>query len=302
MFLIKLDCFVFFSFYRFFLIGIIFFGQSFCFAFSPNLTNVNPVNINSERESRAYLCEIKNLIPNYIWQTYKTKTLPQLARKCQKTWLKNSTFKYHLFDDMDIELYILNNWDPLYLSFFHSLPLGVMKADLWRYMIIATEGGVYSDIDSKCLTSLKKWSISVCSTDKHILVLGLENDSDFCQWTFAATKNHPAMHFVCQFLLQNWMKNGINISDPHFVHATTGPSIWTSALKHYLSIDPSFCAGDIFNQYTNDSAFRNLVNDKGIWILSKDIFSGTWSCNLYGSQIFNDGYVKWIDERDGLIK
>lgn len=87
-------------------------------------------------------------IPRKIWQTYKTSKLPKQAKAAQKTWLSASQFDYLFFNDNDIECYILENWDSNTYDFFKALPLGVMKADLWRYLIICTEGRVYSDIDS----------------------------------------------------------------------------------------------------------------------------------------------------------
>lgn len=284
------------------------FGLIFGFFFHPNVFLAstpetmfyNQSSVDDVSGDESLFRKVFEIVPRNIWQTYKTTKLPVAAKKCQKTWLKNSSFTYRFCDDLEIERYIADNWDPAFLLFFKSLPLGVMKADLWRYMVVATEGGVYSDIDSQCISLLDKWSFPDCSNPEHVLILGLENDIDFCQWTFAATKNHPALIYVCHFLFENWKKNGIDISNPHFVHATTGPAIWTLALKSFLGVDSNLKSIQIYDQYVQDISFRKYINSKGVWLFPQKTFNGEWSCNLYGSQNFSNGYVKWISEKNNL--
>lgn len=239
-------------------------------------------------------------IPKLIWQTYLTKNLPKPAKAAQKTWLQlNPDYNYALWDDQDLELYIQTNWDPLTFSFFKALPLGVMKADLWRYLIIAMEGGVYSDIDSICCKPIRDWGFEIDKDIANVMLLGLENDGCFCQWTIAATPNHPAMHYVATFLVNNWLERGIDVSYPHFVHATTGPSIWTNALFNYLKVE-GISPGDMYKKYEADASFKEYVNSLGVWLYPKSFYEGDASRNLYGSQFFGDGYVQWIREKDKL--
>lgn len=235
-------------------------------------------------------------IPQKIWQTYKTKDLPAPARAAQLSWLrKNPRYKYALFDDQDIEEYIREKWDADTLAFYLALPLGVMKADLWRYLILATEGGIYSDIDSLCCQSIKRWVENVPEKADNILLLGLENNAHFCQWTIVATKAHPAMQYVCRFLVETWKIRGIDLRNPHFVHKTTGPAIWTAALLSYIGETDS-TPGDVYQRYLTDNLFRQNLHNLGIFLFAKDFYNGFASRNLYGSQNFDDGYVHWIDE------
>lgn len=251
-------------------------------------------------------CQATSHIPKMIWQTYKTKSLPKDAKKLQKTWLsRNPDYAYSLWDDADIARYIHKNWNHDTECFFYALPLGVMKADLWRYLILATEGGVYSDVDSKCCSSIDSWASDVTKNSKHVLLVGLENDTHFCQWTIAATAQHPAMKHVCEFLVDNWKIKGIDTQDPNFVHATTGPGVWTDALIDYLRISlqdapPGKAARYVYDLYTQDSSFRKHINKKGVYLFPREFYAGQASKNLYGSRNFGDGYARWIDERDAL--
>jgi len=240
----------------------------------------------------------ESYVTPYIWQTYKTKKLPQQAEAARETWIsKNPGWKCEIYDDTDIERYIKSYWSAKMYKFFKALPIGVMKADLWRYLILKTHGGVYSDIDSECLKPISEWEEQQKFNTKDILLIGLENDEHLCQWTIYSTKEHPVMKYVCDYILNNYEKNGINTKDKNFVHKTTGPAIWTAAITEYLEYKGlakgSAKSGEIFKDYKKNPG---KFHEYGIYLLSKDYYEKIYSKNLYGSQNFGDGYVKWIDQ------
>jgi len=261
----------------------IFFVVIFCFQLS---FAQNPINTD---------------IPKILWQTYKTKTLPPQAEDARSSWVcKNPEFEFQLYDDSDIENFIRNNFDPSYLEFYHQLPLGVMKADLWRYLIILKEGGYYTDIDTQCYRSILKWPIKIRPEDfpNGVLLVSIE-PADlpfFCQWTFAATKNHPALAHVCSYIVENFKKNGINTSNPHFVHGTTGPSIWTQALLDYLGLPTDLHPKELLFRYLKDPIFKDCIHQKGLIPLPSKFFNGYASSNLYGGDTFDDDYIGWKKE------
>lgn len=239
-------------------------------------------------------------IPRKIWQTYKSKQLPYPARQCQLTWLqKNPNYEYHFFDDEDIEKYIRNQWDDRTLTFFKALPVGAMKADLWRYLIVTTEGGVYSDIDSVCCKPINSWTTKVPKHDNHVLILGMEKWDCFCQWTIAATRQHPAMQYVCEYVINHYFNHGIDLNRERFVIFTTGPGIWSEALSSYMGL-ANLSAPEIYDRYLLDPGFRNRINKLGIWIEPVSYYDGKCSQNLSGSSTFGDGYISWITEQDRL--
>lgn len=239
------------------------------------------------------------IIPGYIWQTYKTKQLPNTAAHMREMWrTKNPEWNLQLYDDEDIDSYIKTTWDKDMYEFYIHLPLGVMKADLWRYLILTTHGGVYTDIDSTCIVPINEWFKDFHGPDALVISPEKDGEQHFCQWTMYCTKEHPAMRFITKFILQNYIDNGINTSNEHFVHETTGPSIWTKAIKAYLNKNDK-TAQQLFEEYeTNKSPFQ----ERGIYILSSKHFQGIYSENVYGSLFFGDGYVKWTDQRDALVK
>lgn len=224
-------------------------------------------------------------IPLKIWQTYKSQALPISAIEAQKTWIGfNPEFSYFLYDDADIESYIQQKWPSDFLDFFHALPIGAMKADLWRYLILTSEGGVYSDIDSICMLPIREWPLRGHTAGPHVLLIDLDaNQKLFCQWTFAATPRHPAMQDVCKYVLKQWKKKGIPLNKDGTINvlAATGPVIFSAAIKSYINEPRDMAASKIVKRYTHDKEYRKRLNRLGIFFTRKGFFDGVGAKNLF---------------------
>ncbi len=228
---------------------------------------------------------LSSKIPPSIWQTYKTTALPLSGLEARHTWMSlNPEFSCFLWEDGDIERYIGENWPSPFLDFFHALPIGAMKADLWRYLILASEGGVYSDIDSVCLLPVREWPLKEPVSSSHVLLLDLDCDqSQFCQWTFAATPRHPAMYYICYYVLNQWKQKGLVISPDGDIDvlATTGPIVFSNALKRYLGESTDTGASTIVKKYTRDKAYRERLHRLGVFFTDKGFFNGHAAKNLF---------------------
>lgn len=229
---------------------------------------------------------LSSKIPPSVWQTYKTTALPMSALEARHTWISlNPEFSCMLWDDVDIERYIQQNWPSDFLDFFHSLPIGAMKADLWRYLILASEGGVYSDIDSVCLLPIREWPLKAPISSSHVLLIDLDIDQNqFCQWTFAATPRHPAMHYICYYVLNQWkQRKGFAIGSDGKINvlATTGPIVFSNAIKSYIGEPLDTRASIILKKYTLDKTYRDRLNRLGVFFTKKGFFSGYATKNLF---------------------
>ena len=234
-------------------------------------------------------------IPLKVWQTYKSRDLPPEAERCRQTWINQEKTRYHFMSDIDIEKFIRNNFSDAIYYVFISLPLGVMRADLWRYCVLYKHGGIYSDIDSVLLLPISKWTIG--KSDK--IIIGLENDIHFCQWTIVSSPGHPILKMVIDMVVTEF-QNGIDINYEHFVHKHTGPGIWTKAINTTLGFKPDQKAIDTWKCYHNPK-FKNKFEKMGIRLESKDLFSREYVKNLFGSTQFKDGYESWITEKKKLL-
>lgn len=84
----------------------------------------------------------------------------------------------------------------------------IHKADFLRYLLLLDQGGVYSDLDTKCAKPIHDW-IPLSYRDNTSLVIGIELNDYFegnydpgrpyiqlCQWTIMARPQHRIMQKV----------------------------------------------------------------------------------------------------------
>jgi mannosyltransferase OCH1-like enzyme len=97
------------------------------------------------------------MIPKIIWQTYETpfKDLLPETKDCVDTWKeKNPTWKYMYMDSQERDDFVLHEFDQEWYELFTTCSLGIVKANIWRCMILYIYGGVYSDLDTICNESI----------------------------------------------------------------------------------------------------------------------------------------------------
>jgi len=257
------------------------------------------------------------VIPKKIWQTYKLpyEDLPEYAIEASVTWKdRNPDWTYSYFSDDDIMDFVSDHFGKGWVEIFNSCPLGVMKADIWRVMVLFINGGMYTDLDTVCNVRISDWFDKI--SDKRVII-NAEHEVHIQQWTFLSEPEHPAFNYM----LENIKKAFENpdYSNPHFVHAMTGPGIFTRSILEFLDIwEP---AEDIDGEiYKSDEWAKfnihkvNLINDvdlinssaaarySGIYLTpSHRFFHNQASSHLYGSQAWSDGrYDQWIIERDKI--
>lgn len=258
------------------------------------------------------------MIPKNIWQTYKTsyENLPEYAMKATATWIeKNPDWKYEYFSDSDVMDFVKDNFGNEWIKIFESCPIGVMRADIWRVMIVYVYGGMYTDLDTICHVPISLWFDKI--PDKRI-ILNAEHEIHIQQWTFLAEASHP----VLEHILYNIEKafGNPDYTNEHFVHAMTGPGIFTKSVLEFLNMwhPSSDIDGEVyklddwakFNGHkvnlikdVDEINSSSLAQDYGLYITpSFRFFHNEVSEHLYGSQIWDDGrYDQWIVERKKLI-
>ena len=110
-----------------------------------------------------------------------------------------------------------------------ELPMAVMKADLWRYCILYTYGGIYSDTDAMC-----NMNPDIFTNSKTLLVCAPENEGDFlCQWCFAAPKNSPFLKSIIDLSVERIL-NQLHFKGEHLIHYLTGPACFTDGVEKFL--------------------------------------------------------------------
>lgn len=258
------------------------------------------------------------VIPKKIWQTYKTnfEDLPEYAMDAAVTWRdRNHDWEYNYMSDNDVLDFVSDHFDGSWVKIFNSCPLGVMKADIWRVMVLYVYGGMYTDLDTICKIPASGWFDPI--SDKRIIV-NAEHEVHIQQWTFLSEAGHP----ILAHILENMHKafNNPDYSNPHFVHAMTGPGIFTKSILDFLQmwelsdVKPD---GEVYlsDPWAKENMHKlNLIKDVdkinnsdsaqqlGFYLVpSFRFFHHEVSKHLYGSQNWDDGnYDQWIIEREKI--
>lgn len=173
--------------------------------------------------------------------------------------MQNQDYSYMLLSKEGAEKFVKEHYSrrPEILNTFLDLNFPIFRADLLRYMLLEAVGGVYSDIDTTALNSVRDW-IPPQFQSQTRAVVGIEYDQledpgpshgfaeriSFCQWTLASSKGHPMMTRIVEEVVNNLRimarKNGTTIAalkvKDKDVGGVTGPAIWTQVVMQSLSI------------------------------------------------------------------
>ena len=235
------------------------------------------------------------MIPKIIWQTYKDpySTLPVYMHASMDTWKNmNPDYDHRYMDDTQASEFVLKEFGKDWHDIFINVPVGVMRGDLWRYLVIYKYGGVYTDLDTECLEPIDTWML-----DGKDMIVCPENTEHFCQWTFAATPEHPIIKSVLDYIKEVF--KAPNYDQDHFVHIHTGPMAWTEGIYKALDtrVNNLVYDSDLLNQSKNAKLYKFHCYGGEQW----RIFHFQSVKHIYGSQKWNDGtYVQWIE--DDLVK
>ena len=144
---------------------------------------------------------------------------------------------------------------PDVLEAYQALPLNILKADFFRYLILFARGGVYADIDTVALKPATEWIPNAFIPKEVGLVIGIEADPDrpdwkhwysrriqFCQWTIQSKPGHPVLKEIIANITDTTLSRKragrLNISHDQVVEFT-GPAVWTDIIIDFFN-DPGY--------------------------------------------------------------
>lgn len=229
------------------------------------------------------------LIPRMIWQTSRTRELTEEALGCRDLWMERSPgWAYRLMDDAEAREFVHDCYPREIARIYDAFPLGVMRADFWRLLILHHSGGLYTDTDTAPLVPPGEW---VLATDRFLCNAELDG-IHLCNWTFAAESGHPALESIINLIVER-AANGIDTANEHFVHHHTGPGIFRDGVKRWLGLPEESIAGLV-----RRSAEGALP--PGTRILDARAFDGGYVKHFFASEHWPDDYASWKKEREIL--
>lgn len=204
--------------------------------------------------------DLESKFPAYIWQTWKyapgSAWFDAELRPFEASWTElHPDFVHEVVPDDTLPSLIkyLYAAVPDVYEAFEALPLAVLKADFFRYLILLARGGIYSDIDTSALQPAVDWLPRELDQSTVGLVVGIEADPDrpdwhdwysrriqFCQWTIQAKPGHPILRDIVANITEEALKmkklgHLTSGKMDKTVVEFTGPGAWTDALFRYFN-------------------------------------------------------------------
>lgn len=144
------------------------------------------------------------MIPKVIYRSWLTQNLPKKVEKSVKKLLKdNPDYEHIIYTDSQIHDYVNANFDENIRLAFNSLGHIVPKVDLWRYLILYRNGGIYVDIDSSVNLPLSQ----IINEGDDAIISAENNVDNFVQWALFFKKEHPILKEVIEIVVNNINNN-----------------------------------------------------------------------------------------------
>ncbi|KAF2757813.1 hypothetical protein EJ05DRAFT_532171 [Pseudovirgaria hyperparasitica] len=226
--------------------------------------------------------------PAYIWQTWKHDpsevSFEEEFRENEISWTQlHPGFVHEVITD-DIAVHLLRHLYaslPDVLAAYHALPLPILKADFFRYLILLARGGIYSDIDTAALKPATDWVPAKIPRDSFGMIIGIEADPDrddwadwysrriqFCQWTIQSKPGHPILRDVVANITEETLlrrDRGRLSRDHRGIVDFTGPALWTDIIFKYFNnpsvFDMSTSQGSVTWQHFTRITSAKKVGD-----------------------------------------
>lgn len=193
------------------------------------------------------------MIPKIVYQTwYSKECIPSIYREIMKANQKmNPEYRFVLMDDMDLDAYFDTNVnDKEVRKAYHRINprYGAARADLFRYVILFQQGGIYLDIKVQCLVPFREW-IRVeedCGLLSYWDGLFYHRDKlnnqegELQNWNLVFAAHHPALQKViracCQTILKMTVREASSqaMTGKQAVLEVTGPIMLTRYAEAYM--------------------------------------------------------------------
>jgi Glycosyltransferase sugar-binding region containing DXD motif len=135
------------------------------------------------------------MIPSILWQTWKTKQIPESVRPLSDSWnFSNPHLTRKVLDDEECSQFIKEHLGDEVHKLYLSLPQNIMRADFWRVVAVYVYGGYYADLDIRCNISVQDLN----TTDAVFVVEG----NNIANFFFGATPKHPALKRAIDMMVE----------------------------------------------------------------------------------------------------
>jgi hypothetical protein len=178
----------------------------------------------------------RSAFPRIIHQTWKRPQVYRPLRKCMDSFYKlNPGWEIRFYTDADCESFV-REWHPEFLDTYLSYPAGILRADIFRVLVLWTVGGVYADIDVECLRPIDELLIAAGDTPWELL---LTTDhpihervhyGDRKMWMNDFMVAHPNARFFRK-VIDAFKQRTFGCPRPEDAVQVTGPGLFTTLVE-----------------------------------------------------------------------
>lgn len=200
----------------------------------------------------------RDTIPKHIFQTYSQGALPPaLARNVAELRAANAGWTHCLFDGAERRAFIERHYGRGVAVLYDRIgtDYGAARADLFRYLLLYKEGGVYLDVKSRFTRPIEE----VVRGDEGFILSQWRNGpgephegwglhpeladvpgGEFQQWHIIAAPGHPFLRAVVERVLRGieaYSARGIDVGWTGVLRLT-GPIAYTQAIAPLVGLHP----------------------------------------------------------------
>jgi inositol phosphorylceramide mannosyltransferase catalytic subunit len=223
-------------------------------------------------------------IPKIIHQTWRSEALPQEFRVFQESWLRRHRgWEYRFYDDEACRRFVLGHFPEL-LQLYEACPHPVQRADLFRYLVVDHEGGLYADMDVECLRNMEGvlggkhavFGVEDRLSPRQRSLLNHRYPERIANFIFAAEPKHP----VFAMIIESVKIRSCALDMEKEILETTGPGMLTDVVQDHrgnlgLTVLPRICWAPP-SWYPDCFPFN-------LHMFARHHFSGTWKEEQPGS-------------------
>lgn len=217
-------------------------------------------------------------LPDKVWHSAKFDDISETQRGWTGSWTrKNPSIRQELLTDRSAEAFVRAHYfetRPDIVEVYEALPIPILRADLFRYLVVLAEGGIWGDLDTSCEKEVAEWVPVEYRNENIDMIVGLEFDfewrgpgtevaSQFCNWVFVGQKNSRNLKVIVDTVINKLegiaQENAVRIEGITFemlsdVVDVTGPKIMTIAILESL--------GQLLGRTVDDRDYAQIKQPK----------------------------------------
>ncbi len=206
------------------------------------------------------------MIPNILWQTWKTKEVPIEVKRQADSWIhSNPQLQINLMDDNECDNFILEHFGADVHFLYNALPQPIMRADFWRLAVVYIHGGYYSDLDIVCSRHISSF------INNDVDAVFMREVNNISNYFFGAIPKHPVIKNALDMMI-NVTNNVANIKPQDFgMHP-----LHQSVRDYYQVVETNY-----------------ITNDKVQFLLDADVRSSKTLVHNTASMMDYSHYESW---------